>query len=305
MNYLMKVFLLILVFSQMQGQEKLLLWPDGHIPNQKKSDEKEKVFETDIIRITNVQNPSIEIYLPSKSIRTGKAVMICPGGGYGVLAYDWEGTDFAKLLNAKGIAAFVLKYRLPISSSIIDPKWAPLQDAQQALRLIRLNAKKWNINPNQIGIMGFSAGGHLASTLGTHYNEKEIINSNNPLENISARPDFMALIYPVITFDKRYYHGGSKNNLIGKDAPDDLINKFSNNLQVNSNTPPTFLVHSADDEGVPIENSLLFYKALLKNNVSAEMHLYPKGGHGYGLARGKGSLENWPNILLNWIRELN
>ena len=146
MNYLMKLFLLVLVFSQMQGQEKLLLWPDGNIPNQKKTDEKEKVFETDIIRITNVQNPSIEIYLPSKSIRTGKAVMICPGGGYGVLAYDWEGTDFAKLLNAKGISAFVLKYRLPISSSIIDPKWAPLQDAQQAIRLIRSNAKKWNIN---------------------------------------------------------------------------------------------------------------------------------------------------------------
>ena len=298
------IILLVLVFSKIQGQQKLLLWPNDNVPNQNKSDEKEKVSETNIIRISNVQYPSIEIYLPSKSIRTGKAIVICPGGGYAILAYDWEGTDFAKLLNAEGIAAFVLKYRLPISSSIIDPKWAPLQDAQQALRLIRSNAKKWNINPNQIGIMGFSAGGHLASTLGTHYNEKEIINSNNPLENISARPDFMALIYPVITFDKNYYHGGSKNNLIGKDASVKLIKEFSNDLQVNSNTPPTFLVHSADDKGVPIENSLLFYKALIENDVSAEMHLYPKGGHGYGLAKVKVALEDWTQILLKWIREL-
>tara|TARA_A100001011_G_scaffold393634_1_gene483995 strand:- start:63974 stop:64861 length:888 start_codon:yes stop_codon:yes gene_type:complete len=294
----------VLILSKIQGQQKLLLWPDGNVPNQKKSDEKEKFSETDIIRISNVQTPSIEIYLPSKSIRTGKAVVICPGGGYGILAYDWEGTDFAKLLNSKGIAAFVLKYRLPVSSSIIDPKWAPLQDAQQAFRLIRSNAKKWDINPTTIGIMGFSAGGHLASTLGTKYDKKTTADSNNPLKHLSARPNFMALIYPVITFDEKYYHGGSKNNLIGKDASVELIEEFSNNLQVNSNTPPTFLVHSADDKGVPIENSLLFYEALLKNNVSAEMHLYSNGGHGYGLGRGKGSLEDWPQLLLTWIQEL-
>tara|TARA_Y100000996_G_C22449219_1_gene613086 strand:+ start:103 stop:1020 length:918 start_codon:yes stop_codon:yes gene_type:complete len=305
MSRIIAITIIVLANFQIHGQQKLFLWPDGLVPNQKQTNETEKVSETDIILISNVQKPSIEIYLPSKSIRTGKAVVICPGGGYGILAYDWEGTDFAKLLNAKGIAAFVLKYRLPISSSIIDPKWAPLQDAQQALRLIRSKAKMWNINPNQIGIMGFSAGGHLASTLGTHYNKKTIVDSDNPLKHISARPDFMALIYPVITFDKKYYHGGSKNNLIGKKASPLLINEFSNNLQVNSNTPPTFLVHSADDVGVPIKNSLLFYEALIKNNISAEMHLYPRGGHGYGLARGKGSLENWPNLLLNWIHEIN
>ncbi len=305
MSRFITIVLFVLILSKIQGQQKLLLWPDGNVPNQKKSDEKEKFSETDIIRISNVQTPSIEIYLPSKSIRTGKAVVICPGGGYGILAYDWEGTDFAKLLNSKGIAAFVLKYRLPVSSSIIDPKWAPLQDAQQAFRLIRSNAKKWDINPTTIGIMGFSAGGHLASTLGTKYDKKTTADSNNPLKHISARPNFMALIYPVITFDEKYYHGGSKNNLIGKDASVELIEEFSNNLQVNSNTPPTFLVHSADDKGVPIENSLLFYEALLKNNVSAEMHLYSNGGHGYGLARGKGSLEDWPQLLLTWIQELN
>ena len=305
MSRFITIVLFVLILSKIQGQQKLLLWPDGNVPNQKKSDEKEKFSETDIIRISNVQTPSIEIYLPSKSIRTGKAVVICPGGGYGILAYDWEGTDFAKLLNSKGIAAFVLKYRLPVSSSIIDPKWAPLQDAQQAFRLIRSNAKKWDINPTTIGIMGFSAGGHLASTLGTKYDKKTTADSNNPLKHLSARPNFMALIYPVITFDEKYYHGGSKNNLIGKDASVELIEEFSNNLQVNSNTPPTFLVHSADDKGVPIENSLFFYEALLKNNVSAEMHLYSNGGHGYGLGRGKGSLEDWPQLLLTWIQELN
>ena len=304
MSRFITIVLFMLILSKIQGQQKLLLWPDGNVPNQKKSDEKEKFSETDIIRISNVQTPSIEIYLPSKSIRTGKAVVICPGGGYGILAYDWEGTDFAKLLNSKGIAAFVLKYRLPVSSSIIDPKWAPLQDAQQAFRLIRSNAKKWDINPTTIGIMGFSAGGHLASTLGTKYDKKTTADSNNPLKHLSARPNFMALIYPVITFDEKYYHGGSKNNLIGKDASVELIEEFSNNLQVNSNTPPTFLVHSADDKGVPIENSLFFYEALLKNNVSAEMHLYSNGGHGYGLGRGKGSLEDWPQLLLTWIQEL-
>ena len=288
-----------------QGQEKLLLWPEGFVPNQKVSQEKEKITETDIVRIENVQNPSIEIYLPSKSIRTGKAVVIFPGGGYRFLAYDWEGTDFAKALNACGIAAFVLKYRLPTSESIIDPKWAPLQDAQRAIRLVRFHAKKWSIDPNKVGIMGFSAGGHLASTLGTHYDRETLVHSKDTIDYFNARPDFMALIYPVITFDKKHYHGGSKNNLIGPNASADLVDEFSNDLNVNPNTPPAFLVHSADDKAVPIANSLLFYNALIKNGVSAEMHLYPKGGHGYALAIGKGSLEDWPQLLFNWIHELN
>ena len=279
--------------------------PEGFVPNQKVSQEKEKITETDIVRIENVQNPSIEIYLPSKSIRTGKAVVIFPGGGYRFLAYDWEGTDFAKALNASGIAAFVLKYRLPTSESIIDPKWAPLQDAQRAIRLVRFHAKKWNIDPTKVGIMGFSAGGHLASTLGTHYDRETLVHSKDTIDRFNARPDFMALIYPVITFDKKHYHGGSKNNLIGPNASDDLVDEFSNDLNVNPNTPPAFLVHSADDKAVPIANSLLFYNALIKNGVSAEMHLYPKGGHGYALARGKGSLEDWPQLLFNWIHELN
>ena len=302
---LISITIVLFISVKAQGQEKLFLWPEGFVPNQEVSQEKEKITKADIIIIENVQNPSIEIYLPSKSIRTGKAVVICPGGAYGFLAYDWEGTDFAKALNAKGIAAFVLKYRLPTSASIIDPKWAPLQDVQRAMRLVRSHAKRWDIDPTKVGIMGFSAGGHLASTLGTHYNRETLDRLKDTIDSLSARPDFMALIYPVITFDKKHYHGGSKNNLIGKNASTDLVNEFSNNLHVNSNTPPSFLVHSADDKAVPVANSLLFYSALIKNGVSAEMHLYPRGGHGFALARGKGSLEDWPQLLFNWIHELN
>jgi dipeptidyl aminopeptidase/acylaminoacyl peptidase len=173
------------------------------------------------------------------------------------------------------------------------------------MRLVRSHAKRWDIDPTKVGIMGFSAGGHLASTLGTHYNRETLDRLKDTIDSLSARPDFMALIYPVITFDKKHYHGGSKNNLIGPNASADLVDEFSNDLNVNPNTPPTFLVHSADDKAVPIANSLLFYNALIKNGVSAEMHLYPKGGHGYALARGKGSLEYWPQLLFNWIHELN
>ena len=302
---LISIVFILFNYIEIHSQEKLLLWPKGLVPNQEIGQEKEKITETDILKIENVQNPSIEIYLPSKSIRTGKAVVICPGGGYSFLAYDWEGTDFAKALNAKGIAAFVLKYRLPTSATIIDPKWAPLQDAQRAIRLVRYYAKKWDINPTQVGIMGFSAGGHLASSLGTHYNKKTVADSKDAIDVLSARPDFMALIYPVITFDKKHYHAGSKNNLIGLNASADLVNKFSNNLHVDSNTPPSFLIHSADDKTVPVENSLMFYNALIKNGVSAEMHLYPRGGHGFALAKGRGYLENWPHLLFNWILELN
>ena len=203
---LISIAFFLFISVKAQGHEKLLLWPEGFVPNQKVSQEKERITETDIVRIENVQNPSIEIYLPSKSIRTGKAVVIFPGGGYRFLAYDWEGTDFAKALNASGIAAFVLKYRLPTSESIIDPKWAPLQDAQRAIRLVRFHAKKWSVDPNKVGIMGFSAVGHLASTLGTHYDRETLVHSKDSIDHFNARPDFMALIYPVITFDKKHYH---------------------------------------------------------------------------------------------------
>jgi acetyl esterase/lipase len=300
MFFRLKFFFCFFMFLQGFAQELVPLWPEG-VPNQKQTKEKERITNRDILWIENVQEPSLEVYLPAKQNQNGIAVLICPGGGYQGLAYDWEGTDFAKALNAKGITAFVLKYRLPNSPSLIDPKWAPLQDAQRAMRTIRAGAKKWGIVPEKVGVLGFSAGGHLASTLGTHYDEKTLKPSQKPIDQLSARPNFMALIYPVITFDKKHYHGGSKNNLIGKDAGKELIDYFSNDLQVTAETPPSFLLHTADDDGVPVANSLLFYQALIKNKVPAEMHLYPKGGHGFALALSKGSLGNWPSLLFDWI----
>ncbi len=284
------------------GQEIIPLW-SGNIPNHRETDEVETQRNENILWIENVQEPSLEIYLPTKQNATGKAVVICPGGGYQGLAYDWEGTDFAKFLNSKGIAAFVLKYRLPKSKSIISGHKAPLQDAQRAIRLVRFNSEKWNVSRNQIGIMGFSAGGHLASTLGTHYDDyKDSLPDN--IDSLSARPDFMILIYPVITMKSIYTHEGSRNNLLGDKPEQELIDFYSNELHVNKNTPPTFIVHSSDDDVVPVMNSILFYQALAKEKIYSEMHIYPEGGHGYSLAIGKGHLQTWTDRLSEWIESL-
>lgn len=269
----------------------------------KKTDEVEKVESTDIIRISKVQSPEIAVFLPSKKTATGQAVIICPGGGYAYLSYNWEGTDVAKLLNAKGIAAIVLKYRLPNSKSNITPNLSPLMDAKRAMRIVRANADKWNIKKNNIGIMGFSAGGHLASTLATHFDEGDM-QSRDSIEQQSSRPDFAVLIYPVISMTKKIMHTGSRNNLIGDHPDSTLSNLYSNELQVTKQTPPTFLLHATDDRTVPVENSLLFYQALRDNGVPAEMHIFPSGGHGFGLAIGKGALESWPELLVAWMRGL-
>jgi acetyl esterase/lipase len=271
---------------------KINLWPAGSIPLSIKNNIQEEAISTDIIRIGKVQVPLIEVYLPNKRSATGQGVIICPGGGYSILAYDWEGTDIAKFLNSKGIAAFVLKYRLPDVLSSTVPDQVPLLDAKQAMRIVRARATEWNINPNKIGIMGFSAGGHLASTLSTHFEE-------------DTKPDFSILIYPVISMDKSITHSGSRNNLIGNHPSDEMIKLYSNELQVTTKTPPTFLIHATDDDAVPVENSLLYYQALKKNKVSTEMHIYPTGGHGFGLANGNKSLESWSNLMIEWIKGLN
>lgn len=280
---------------------KISLWGKD-VPNQKKTRNKEKVDSANIVRISNVQNPMIDVYLPSKSNANGQAMLIFPGGGYGILAYDWEGTDIAKVLNAKGIAGIVVKYRLPNSKSIKIKHLAPLQDAQRAIRLVRANAAKWNIKNDQIGVIGFSAGGHLASNIGTHYND-EVYQKRDSADYLPARPDFMALIYPVITFvNENVMHKGSRNNLLGDFKDDAKLNEyFSNELQVTKDTPPTFLLHAQDDRGVPVENSLLFYEALQKVDVRAEMHLYPKGGHGFSLAAKNKYLSTWTTRLTDWV----
>ena len=301
--YLVALVTIFLSHNHSFGQTILPLWPDG-VPNQNPSGEVENKMYKDILRISNVQNPTLEVFLPAKKTATGQAVVICPGGGYSILAYDWEGIDIAKWYNAQGIAAVVLKYRLPKSITLIKPEIAPLQDAQRAIRLVRHNAKKWNVDPTQIGVMGFSAGGHLASTLGTHFAEDVLGDSKDSINSLSARPDFMVLIYPVITFDKKHYHRGSKNNLIGENASQELIDHYSNDLQVSSDTPTTFLLHTTDDKVVPVVNSLLFYQALKRNGVAVEMHIYPEGGHGFGLGIGRGHLQQWPDRLKQWLNHI-
>ena len=288
-------------FSQAQDFT-IPLW-EGTPPLQKEMDLKETSVREGILRIANVQNPTIEVYLPTKQIATGKAVVIFPGGGYGILAYDWEGTDFAKWLNAQGIAGIVVKYRLPKSESLTDPKEVPLLDAQRAMRLARHHAAEWSIDPAKIGVMGFSAGGHLASTISTQYNH-EVDRPKDAIDALSARPDFSILVYPVISFRDASAHSGSRSALIGENASQELMDRFSGELNVNTETPPTFLVHAQDDKGVPIENSLLYYQALHKNGVKASLHIYPTGSHGFGFGLGKGSLDGWRDVLLGWMGDL-
>jgi len=265
------------------------------IPNEISGPDGEK--KTDDGHISNISRPTLTIYLPPKEKATGTAVVICPGGGYGINAFKHEGTDVADLLVSKGIAAFVLKYRLPNDATMGDKSVGPLQDAQQAIRIVRERAKEWNVNPSRIGIAGFSAGGHLASTAGTHF---QYSFTANP-DNISLRPDFMILLYPVISFSDEIGHIGSRTNLLGKTPSADLIKLYSNELQVTAQTPPTFLMHAGDDESVKVANSLRFYEALNKNNVPAELFVFPKGGHGFGLINPT-SPDRWIDRCLDWMK---
>ncbi len=303
MKSLLILFAFAMTIFSIQAQNITLpLW-NGSPPLQKEMDLKEEVVSEGIVRIGNVQIPTIEVYLPAKQIATGQAVVIFPGGGYSILAYDWEGTDFAKWLNSQGIAGIVVKYRLPKSASLTDPKEVPLMDAQRAIRLVRQNASGWNIDPTKVGIMGFSAGGHLASTLSTQYSHT-VDRTMDAVDALSARPDFSILVYPVITFVNPAIHSGSMKALLGENQTEELKKRFSAELNVTEETPVTFLVHAGDDTGVPVENSLLYYAALRAKGVSASLHVYPKGGHGFAFGMGKGPVENWRDVLLDWIKAL-
>ena len=281
------------------AQETIPLY-NGTIPHSKpiRNRELSETGKDGILRISKVSEPTLLAFFPPKEKATGTAVIICPGGGYGILAASHEGTDVAKVFNEWGVTAFVLKYRLPDDSIMQDKETGPLQDAQTAIQLVRMNAAKWGLNKNKIGIMGFSAGGHLASTAGTHYNHPVIEVKNNT----SLRPDFMVLLYPVISFTDSLAHMGSRTNLIGKNPTAEKINYYSNEQQVNATTPPTFLVHAKDDGGVKVENSIAFYDALKKNDVPAEIHLYEKGGHGFGMNNGT-SADKWMDWLKAWMKE--
>ena len=301
----MRAFLLIMLSvtilsSVSMAQDVINLWPDNAIPNAIAGATLTETssVEGGILRIGNVTVPTLTAYLPAKEKMTGAAVMICPGGGYSILAASHEGSDIARWFNTLGVAAFVLKYRLPNPAIMTNQQEVPLMDAMQGMTLIRTNAAKYGIDPNKIGVMGFSAGGHLASTLATHY-----YRGSNASEQ--AKPNFAILMYPVITFGEKA-HGGSRTKLLGDLASSpDMVAYYSNELQVSDKTPPSFLVHSENDKTVPVENSISYYLACLKNNVPAEMHLYPTGGHGYGMRTAKfGSLNTWPDACKAWLMAL-
>ena len=298
-------FLILFIMAvnplQLTAQSDVIrIWLAG-IPGSVKNDTyTEKMTESNglPVRFEKVTDPTITVCLPAREKATGTAVLVCPGGGYAGLAFDHEGNQIAKWLNDNGIAAFILKYRLPSDLIMKDKSVGPLQDAQEAMRIIRRNAKAWNVNPKKVGVLGFSAGGHLASTLSTHFAEKVY----EVTDTISARPDFSILMYPVITMDATFTHSGSRKNLIGDNPTEDAIKHFSNELQITMKTPPTFLVHSMDDGTVPVKNSMVYYEGLIKNKVPSELHIFQKGGHGYGLAINRDTQMAWPELCLRWLK---
>lgn len=272
---------LFINFYTMNAQEKIMLYPNGMTESNEIS-----VAESfrDPEFIMNISEPRMLAFPAVKEKACGTAVLICPGGGYGGVSQIKEGSDVAKWFNELGVSAFVLYYRMPNGHYQI-----PLKDAQTALNIIHRRAKEWNINKNKIGIMGFSAGGHLASTVGTHFKSK------------TERPAFMILGYPVVTMDSTYTHKGSRTNLLGKKPSDELVKFYSNELQVTKKTPPTFIVHARDDKAVPIANSRNLAKAIQDKGIECELQEYDLGGHGFGMRKKGIPADNWNEVLKSWL----
>jgi acetyl esterase/lipase len=261
-----------------------LLWPDG---------------APGAVGTEPVDKPKITVYRAPADRASGAAVVVCPGGGYRVVAADHEGRQIAEWLNSLGVSAFVLQYRL--GERYRHP--APLHDAQRAIRMVRSRAKEWGVDPNRIGILGFSAGGHLASTAATHFDDGRP-DAADPVEREGSRPDFAVLCYAVISLVDPVAHAGSRRSLLGDPADPALVDLLSNERQETARTPPTFLWHTADDAGVPVENSLLFFEALRKAGVPAELHVFPHGRHGLGLAPGDPAVSQWPRLCAVWMEGL-
>jgi acetyl esterase/lipase len=272
------------VFGQVEARVELL-WPNG--APQAKGD-------------ADGDRPSITIYLPPKEKATGAAVVICPGGGYGHLAIDHEGHQIARWLNSFGVAGFILKYRHRNSGAGYGHP-VPLMDAQRAISMVRARAAEFEVDPARIGILGFSAGGHLASTAATHFHTGRT-DTDDAIDRVSCRPDFAVLVYPVISLTEWFTHVGSRTNLLGRDGDAELIRQLSNELHVTPQTPPTFLLHTNEDTAVPAENSVYFYLALRKAKVPAELHIYEKGQHGVGLGAAAGAVGTWPRRCEEWMR---
>ena len=280
-----KSLLALLLLSLIaMAQEKIMLYPEGATDcNELTVPESYRDPEF----IVNISQPRMLVFPAAKEKANGTAVLICPGGGYSGVSQIKEGEEFARWFNEMGISAFVLYYRMPNGHTEI-----PLRDAQKAMSIIRERAKEWNIKKSKIGIMGFSAGGHLASTVGTHFKNK------------AERPAFMILGYPVVTMDAKLTHGGSRTNLLGKKPTEEMVKRYSNELQVTKKTPPTFIVHAKDDGAVPIANSENLAKALEANNVPVKLVVYDKGGHGFGMRRKDIPVKEWPEELRKWMREM-
>ncbi|HEV2860833.1 MAG TPA: alpha/beta hydrolase [Pyrinomonadaceae bacterium] len=272
--------------ARAQAGEPVVLWPNG---------------APGAVGREPLDVPTLVPYLPPKERATGAAVIVCPGGGYSRLA-DHEGGPVAEWLNTIGVTAFVLKYR----HTARYPHPAPLQDAARAIRTIRARAAEWGLDPARVGILGFSAGGHVASTAGTHFDAGRA-DAADPVERQSSRPDLMILIYPVITMGEKT-HAGSKKNLLGADPKPEMVRLLSNEEQVTKETPPAFVVHTVNDAGVPVENSLMFVSALRRAGVPFELHLYERGPHGFGLGTARGDrpadpvLSTWPSLCAAWLR---
>jgi acetyl esterase/lipase len=283
----------------LSAQQVVPLYP-GEIPNSIPHSVKEVVEERNgqFSGYRGATHPTLEIVLPKNADKPAAAVVICPGGGYVRQVYRREGTEIAEAFAEQGVAAFILKYRIPNDATMADKSLGALQDAQQAIRLVRQNASKWNVDPKRVGIMGFSAGGHVASTAATHFKKSSIPNP----EGTSLRPDFTILIYPVVSMLEGFTHAGSRKNLLGDHPNDAQVRLFSNELQVDKDTPPTWLTHAGDDKAVPVANSVRFYNALIENNVPAEMHLYPAGGHGFVLKR---PAKEWMASIFDWMERGN
>ena len=280
-RFILTAFFSLLVFQMTIAQEEIKLYPNGAAEsNELKVTEsfRDKEF------IIDISEARMYAYPAAKEKANGTAVLICPGGGYSGVSQIKEGSEIAKWFNNLGVTAFVLYYRMPNGHPEI-----PLKDAQTAFSIIHQRAKEWNIRKNKIGIMGFSAGGHLASTAGTHFKTK------------IQRPAFMILGYPVVTMDKTLTHGGSRKNLLGANPSEDMVKLYSNELQVTKKTPPTFIVHAKDDGAVPIANSQNLLKALQANKVSAELQVYDIGGHGFGMRKKNIPADNWSEVLKSWL----
>ena len=280
---MLSLFTVVQLLAQHQP-DTLLLWPEG---------------APDALGSASHDQPTLIRYPAPQEIATGAAVVVCPGGGYRTLAMNHEGHQIARWLNSFGVSAYIVTYRLG-KDGYRHP--VPMHDGQRALRTVRANAEQWQVDPDRVGVLGFSAGGHLASTLGTHFDAGNA-NASDPIDRVSSRPNFMVLLYPVINFTEAYQHAGSRKMLLGEEADSALVVSLSNETQVKDDTPPTFLVHTSEDTSVPPQNSIYFYLALHKKGIPVELHIYEKGRHGLGMGERGSAFSSWPERCEEWMEE--